>query len=559
MTGPILAIDQGTTNTKVLLVDGDGGILQRASRPVQLSYPHAGWVEQDAGALWTSVREAADECLAKARGMRPAGIAITNQRESVVVWERATGRPAGPVIVWQCRRTSERCERLRLDGVEHDLRDRTGLPIDPLFSATKLAWLLDTIPDGRRRAADGELCAGTIDSWLLWNLTGGAAHRCDASNASRTQLLNLRTLAWDDALLKLFGVPAEALPEIVPSSAMAGETIANGAIPAGLPIASMIGDSHAALFGQGGFRAGSVKATYGTGSSLMSATPELVFSDHGLCSTIAWSLGPPSSHPERSRGICTYALEGNISATGAALQWVAELLGLDDPGAVANLAASVESADGVFLVPAFVGLGAPHWAENARGLMTGITRGTGAPQLARAALESIAFQVRDVYAAMMSDIVIPSERSPACHPERAQRVAGSAPAGRGADSSTPGLRPSARNDEELALRPSARNDSVLLADGGASRSEVLMQFQADVLGVPVVRNNATDISALGAAYLAGLALGRWRSLDEIEALPKSLERFEPRMGDDERRAAVDAWREAVARCLYVPDAPRAER
>ena len=274
MSGPILAIDQGTTNTKVLLVDGDGRIVQRVSRPVQLAYPHAGWLEQNADALWQSVQEAADECLA--RDVRPAGVAITNQRESVVVWERATGRPAGPVVVWQCRRTSERCERLRLDGVESDVRARTGLPIDPLFSATKLAWLLDAIPDGRRRAADGELCAGTIDSWLLWNLTGGGGHRCDASNASRTQLLNLRTLAWDDALLQLFGVPASVLPEVVASSGIAGETVACGRLPAGVPIASMIGDSHAALFGQGGFRPGSVKATYGTGSSLMSAKPELL-------------------------------------------------------------------------------------------------------------------------------------------------------------------------------------------------------------------------------------------------------------------------------------------
>jgi glycerol kinase len=493
MSGPILAIDQGTTNTKVLLVGDDGGIVQRASRAVQLSYPQAGWVEQDADALWTSVREAADECLVGARGVRPSGIAITNQRESAVVWERATGRPVGPVVVWQCRRTSERCERLRLDGVESDVRDRTGLPIDPLFSATKLAWLLDRIPDGHRRATDGALCAGTIDSWILWNLTGGATHRCDVSNASRTQLLNLRTVAWDDSLLDVFGVPAAMLPEIVPSSGVVGETAACGRIPAGVSIASMIGDSHAALFGQGGFRAGSVKATYGTGSSLMSATPQLVFSDHGLCSTIAWGIGRE----------VVYALEGNISATGAALQWVAELLGLEDPAAAAELASRAESADGVFLVPAFVGLGAPYWAERARGLMTGITRGTTAAHLARAALESIAFQVHDVFAAMACD--------------------------------------------------GQMDAAVLLADGGASRSDVLMQFQADVIGTPVVRNNATDISALGAAYLAGLALGAWGSLDEIESLPKSLERFEPRMGDAERRAAIGAWRDAVARCLFVPD------
>jgi len=495
MTGPILTIDQGTTNTKALLVDGEGGIVRKASRPVPLNYPHPGWVEQDARAIWQSVQEAIDELLGGSK-VRPAGIAISNQRESVVVWDRKTGQPAGPVVIWQCRRTTERCEQLRRAGAEEMLRERTGLTIDPLFSATKLAWLLGEIPDGRRRAEAGELCAGTIDSWLLWNLTGGAEHRCDVSNASRTQLFNLRTLGWDESLLELFGVPARVLPEIRPSSGVAGETISRGELPAGIPIASMIGDSHAALFGQGGFRAGSVKATYGTGSSLMSRTPSLVFSDHGLSSTVAWGIGSDVA----------YALEGNISATGAALQWVSDLLGLDDPAAAAELAASVTRAEGVSFVPAFGGLGAPHWAERARGLVSGTTRSTGAPQLARAALEAIAFQVHDVFAAMLCDV--------------------------------------------------RADDAVLLADGGASRSDTLMQFQADVLGRPVVRNNAADISAIGAAYLAGLALGHWQSLDEIEALPKTLERFEPKLDEETREAALTEWRGAVARCLF--DAGQAE-
>ena len=522
MKGPILTIDQGTTNTKALLVDGEGGIVRKASRPVPLRYPHPGWVEQDARAIWQSVQEAIDELLGGSN-VRPAGIAISNQRESVVVWDRKTGQPAGPVVIWQCRRTTERCEQLRRAGVEEMLRERTGLTIDPLFSATKLAWLLGEIPDGRRRAEAGELCAGTIDSWLLWNLTGGAEHRCDVSNASRTQLFNLRTLAWDESLLELFGVPVRVLPEIRPSSGVAGETVDCGRLPAGVPVASMIGDSHAALFGQGGFRVGSVKATYGTGSSLMSATPELAFSTNGLSSTVAWGIGEEvqiprlaslarddsGRHPERSRGICTYALEGNISATGAALQWVSDLLGLDDPAAAAELAASVTSAEGVSFVPAFVGLGAPHWAERARGLVSGITRSTGAPQLARAALEAIAFQVHDVFAAMLCDV----------------RAA----------------------------------DAVLLADGGASRSDTLMQFQADVLGRPVVRNNAADISAMGAAYLAGLALGHWQSLDEIEALPKTLERFEPKLDAAAREAALAEWRGAVARCLFDAGSAGASR
>jgi glycerol kinase len=495
MTGPILAIDQGTTNTKALLVDVEGRIVQRASRPAQLTFPRPGWVEQDALALWQSVQDAVDDCLQRARGERPSAIAISNQRESVVVWERATGRAAGPVVSWQCRRTSERCERLRRDGMEPALRERTGLPIDPLFSASKLAWLLDEIPHGRGRAEDGELCAGTIDSWLLWNLTGGAVHCCDVSNASRTQLMNLQTLEWDSALLELFATPAAALPEIRPSSGVVGETVGCGGIAAGIPIASMVGDSHAALFAHGGFRPGTIKATYGTGSSLMRTTPALVFATSGLCSTVAWGLGDTT----------VYALEGNISATGAALQWIADLLGLSDPARAVELASSVDTADGVAFVPAFVGLGAPYWAERARGLMSGITRGTTAAHLARAALESIAFQVRDVLVAMECDA---------------------------------GL-----------------HGAVLLADGGASRSDTLMQFQADVIGTPVVRNDATDLSALGAAYLAGLAVGTWGSLDEIEALPKSLTRFEPRIDDDERGAVLTAWRGAVARCLLETDVP----
>jgi glycerol kinase len=318
-------------------------------------------------------------------------------------------------------------------------------------------------------------------------------HRCDVSNASRTQLMNLRTRQWDGALTELFGVPEPVLPEIAPSSGIFGETVQLGALPADVPIASMIGDSHAALFGQSGFREGTLKATYGTGSSLMSRTRGPVASDRGLSSTIAWGIGEEVD----------YALEGNISVTGAALQWVSDLLGLDDPAVAAELADRVEGSDGVYVVPAFVGLGAPHWAERARGLVTGITRGTTAAHLARAVLESIAFQVRDVFDAMASEI------------------------GAGAE--------------------------VLLADGGASRNDRLMQFQADVLGRPVLRNNDTEISALGAAQLAGLSVGHWKSLDEIAALPKSLDRFEPKMGRAERDALLAGWDTAVARCLFDPD------
>ncbi len=488
----ILAIDQGTTNTKALLIDAGGTIRHKASRPVDATFPQPGWVEQDPVSLWQSVQDAADACLASAGDPVLAGVAITNQRESVMVWERATGQPAGPMVTWQCRRTSAFCETLRQRGLDATLRERTGLPIDPLFSASKIRWLLDQSPEGRRRAEHGELCAGTVDSWVLWNLTGGTAHRCDVSNASRTQLLNLRTASWDGTLLDVFGIPAAMLPEVMPSNAHVGETVARGRLPAGVPIAGMIGDSHAALFGQSGFNPGAVKATHGTGSSLMSPLRALTFSERGIATTVAWGMGDD----------VTYALEGNISVTGAAVQWCADLLGLDDPAQAAALAAEVDHAEGLYLVPAFVGLGAPHWKEHARGLVTGITRGTTAAHFARAVVESIAFQIRDVFEAMAEE--------------------------RGTD------------------------PDVLLADGGGSANDALMQFQADLLGRPVLRNNAGEISALGAAHLAGLTLGLWDSTDALAALPRSLDRFEPRWSDATRKAAYDGWQRAIARTLYEP-------
>ena len=488
----ILAIDQGTTNTKVVLVDADGNIRHKASCPVDVTFPQPGWVEQDPVLLWQSVQNAVDACLTAAGDPVPAGIAITNQRESVMAWERATGKPVGPMVIWQCRRTSAFCEMLRGQGLESMIREHTGLPLDPLFSASKIRWLLDRTPDGHRRAEKGELCAGTVDSWVLWNLTGGKAHRCDVSNASRTQLLNLRTANWDGALLAVFGIPAAMLPEVMPSNTHFGETVGQGGLPAGVPVASMIGDSHAALFGQSGFKPGAVKATYGTGSSLISPLSALAFSERGIATTVAWGLDEN----------VVYALEGNISATGSAVQWYADLLGLDNPAEAAALATRADHADGLYIVPAFVGLGAPHWQEKARGLITGITRGTTAAHLARAVVESIAFQIRDVFDAM-------------------------------------------------AEEASASLD-ILLADGGGSCNDMLMQLQADLLGRPVLRNNASDISALGAAYLAGLTLGFWGSTDELAALPRSLDRFEPQWSEATREAAYDGWRHAIARTLYDP-------
>ena len=489
----ILAIDQGTTNTKALLVNDAGVVVSRATRPLRQTFPHPGWVEQDAAAIWQSVREAIDECLQATGEHELAALAISNQRESVMLWDRRTGRPIGPVVIWQCRRTASFCEGLRESGMEKTLRERTGLTIDPLFSASKARWLLDNVEGARVKAERGELCLGTMDSWALWNLTGGAVHACDVTNASRTQLFDLRQLKWDEELLALFGIPAAILPEVNSSSAVYGASASIGKLPAGVPIASLIGDSHAALYGQAGFEPGTVKATYGTGSSLMTLTAEPVISEQGLSTTIAWAIAAESQQVH-------YALEGNISATGAAAQWLGEFLGLPDPARdVARLASDAPGAEGLYLVPAFVGLGAPYWNEAARGLLTGLTRGTTAAQVARATIESIAYQIRDVFDVM----------------------AATAPAGL----------------------------SALLADGGGSSNDALMQFQADILGCPVLRCEAPDVSALGAAYLAGLAVELWQSEKEIVALPRERTRFEPRLSSSEREKLYAGWRQAVKRAL----------
>jgi glycerol kinase len=489
--GNILAIDQGTTNTKVLLVSPDGMVLARATRPLKLSFPRPTWVEQDAIEIWQSVREAIDECLMAVDDLRPAAIALTNQRESVVVWERESGQPLSPVIGWQCRRTVDFCSQLRAQGREAFLVERTGLGIDPLFSASKMNWMLDHLPDGRRRAELGDVCLGTMDSWVLWNLTGGRVHACDVTNASRTQLFDIHRLEWSDELFALFDVPAAALPEVRASSDDFGSSVALGRLPAGVPIAALIGDSHAALFGQAGFHPGSVKATYGTGSSLMTPTPTAVLSQRGLSTTIAWAL-------ERTH--VTYALEGNISVAGAVVQWLGEFLGMENPAEeVAGLADRVENSAGLYLVPAFVGLGAPYWNDAARGLISGLTHGSSSAHLARAAVEAISYQVRDVFDVMQIEA--------------------------GADL------------------------KVLLADGGASRNMTLMQFQADMLGLPVLQNVSADVSALGAVYLAGQKTGQWQSLEEITQLPRLQTRFEPQMAAHDREALYAGWQMAVARAL----------
>jgi glycerol kinase len=485
-SGHILALDQGTTNTKALLIDESGTIIASASHPVSQSYPFPAWVEQDAMELWHSVQSVIESCLVAAGTRRLAALAVTNQRESVLLWERRSGQPLGPCIGWQCRRTASACEELKANGYEALIRERTGLMIDPLFSATKVRWLLDHVEDGQHRAEQGELCVGTVDSWLLWNLTGGQIHGCDVSNAARTQLFNIKTLCWDEDLLALFGIPQAALPVVKPSSAVHGTTARSASLPAGIPVGSLVGDSHAALFGQAGFRPGVIKATYGTGTSLMTPTAEPVMSRHGLATTVAWGCGNQ----------VTYALEGNIPVTGAAVQWLGDFLGYTNSAQdVAKLAASVPDTHGLYFVPAFVGLGAPYWVEGARGVMTGFTQGTTAAHLARATLEAITYQVRDVFDAMQKDLDIPL--------------------------------------------------SVLLADGGASQNDHLMQLQADILGKSVQRNSASDVSALGAAYLAGLAVGIWSSADEIEGLTRRSDCFMPQMSESERERLYTGWCRAI--------------
>ena len=484
----ILAIDQGTTNTKALLIDRSGRIVASASRPLSLRCPQPTWVEQDAWELCASAVEAAGECLDRGGGAPPAAIGISNQRESVIVWDRRTGEPVGPCVTWQCRRAAPFCAALRERGAECLVKTRTGLPLDPLFSASKAHWLLEHTPDGFRRAADGDLCVGTVDSWLLWNLTGKAVHATDLTNASRTQLLNLGSLDWDPELLSLFSIPRAALAAVHPSSHLFGATALCGAIPAGVPICAMAGDSHAALFGHGVFAPGSVKATYGTGSSLMTVTEGPASSATGLSTTIAWS------RPGEMR----YALEGNIPVTGAAVPWFGNLLRLPSPTEdIARLALTVSDSAGVYVVPAFAGLGPPYCDDAARGVIAGLTQATTAAHVARAVIESIAFQVCDVFAAMEQD--------------------------------------------------TARTLPELLAGGGASRNDLLMQFQADILERPVVRSATPDVSALGAAWLAGLLSGAWRSLEELERLPRAGDRFLPKMAPSDRARLRDGWHDAVRR------------
>jgi len=491
----ILALDQGTTGSTALLIHQDGTVRGRGYREFTQHYPQPGWVEHDPEELVRVSLEAMREVLASA-GERPAGLGITNQRETVVLWDRRTLAPVGPAIVWQDRRTSDRCRELRESGAEDLLRQRTGLVADPYFSATKLEWLLRD-RDVRRRAERGELAAGTVESWLVARLTDGRVHVTDHSNASRTLLYSLAARDWDPELLALFGVPRGLLPDIVPSAGTVGET-GPSHLGVSLPIAGLAGDQQAALFGQGCSREGLAKNTYGTGAFL------LVYAGDRLPSPPPGVLATAACGP---RGEPAYALEGSVFIAGAAVQWLRDGLGLLKVAAESEaLARSVPDTGGVHFVPAFVGLGTPHWEAEARGTITGITRGTTRAHLVRAALEAMAFSSAELLRAMAES----------------------------GDLQVPALR----------------------VDGGASANDWLMQFQADVLGVPVERPDMVETTALGAAGLAGLALGVWKGSDDFLA-GRRFERFTPTLGASERKAVTLAWERAVGAALAWARAPLA--
>ncbi|ESQ79502.1 glycerol kinase GlpK [Asticcacaulis sp. YBE204] len=491
----ILALDQGTTSSRAIVFDAKGRIKKIAQKEFRQIFPQPGWVEHEARDIWSTQVGVAQEAITGA-GLRASDIAaigITNQRETTVIWDRATGQPIHNAIVWQDRRTAGICDALRAAGHEAVFQQKTGLLLDAYFSGTKIKWLLDNVDGARAKAERGELAFGTIDSWLVWNLTGGDLHITDASNASRTLFYNLHTGDWDDELLGLLEIPRSLLPEVRSNSEVYGTT-AEGLFGARIPIAGMAGDQQAATFGQVCHERGMAKNTYGTGCfMLMNTGGDLMPSANKLLTTLAWQ-----------RDTATYALEGSVFVAGALVQWLRDGLGIiRSSSEIEALAATVPDTDGVCLVPAFVGLGAPHWDAYARGTLIGLTRGTTKAHIARAALEAIAFQSADVLEAMQRD---------------------------GGDL------------KELRV------------DGGASANNLMMQFQADILGVPVVRPTVTETTALGAAYLAGLAVGYWADTEELRALWQVDRVFEPAMSDDERAGRLATWRKAVERSKGWVDA-----
>jgi len=491
MRAYILALDQGTTSSRAILFDRDGSPVSQAQQEFPQIFPHPGWVEHNPEEIWSSQMVAASHAIARA-GIdirKISSIGITNQRETTILWERSTGHPVHNAIVWQCRRTAPNCERLKASGWDSEIRKRTGLVLDPYFSGTKLQWLLETIPGLRDRAEKGELAFGTVDSWLVWRLSGGRLHITDASNASRTLLFNVHTSEWDETLLEAMRIPRVVLPKVVPSSQVYGETDPAVFFGAALPIAGIAGDQQAALFGHGCFAQGNTKNTYGTGAFLLTNTgAKPIPSKAGLLTTIAWQIDETT----------TYALEGSVFTAGAVIQWLRDgLCILPDAAASEALATSVDDCGGVYFVPAFTGLGAPYWDPYARGAILGITRGTTREQLVRAAVEAMAYQTRDVMDAMKADSGI----------------------------------------EVASLR----------VDGGASVMDLLLQFQADLLGLEVQRPVVSETTAQGAAYLAGLAVGYWSGLDQIEEIWRAEKVFSPSADAARMDSLYAGWKRAVER------------
>ncbi len=486
----VMAIDQGTTSTRAIIFDAESNPVSSVSKEIEQHYPRPGWVEHDPNEIWLSVLAVIAKALVEA-DIKPASIkaiGITNQRETTIVWDRLTGRPIQNAIVWQSRQSQEICDDLKKAGKEPLFKQKTGLLLDPYFSGTKIKWILDNVEGAKKRAEDGELLFGTVDSWLIYKLTGGKVHVTDYTNASRTLLYNIHELDWDEELLKILGVPKTMLPKVRPSSEVYGRTVAHHFFGKRIPIAGIAGDQQAALFGQTCFDAGMVKNTYGTGNFMLMNTGEKpVESAHGLLTTIAWGLGEK----------VTYALEGSVFVSGSAVQWLRDGLKIIDGAEdTEGLAASLKDNEGVYFVPAFVGLGTPHWDSDMRGSFFGLTRGAGKAHFARAALEAICYQSYDVLRAMEEDTGMPI---------RSFKV-----------------------------------------DGGATVNEFLMQFQADILDLEVVRAEIQETTALGAAYLAGLAVGYWESPEEIRKIWKTDKTFTPKMEKTDRERHLIGWQRAIA-------------
>lgn len=485
----ILAIDQGTTGTTVLIIDKEMNILEKVNNEFPQHYPEPGWVEHNPEEIWACTQKTIEEAIraAEVDPDRIAGIGITNQRETTILWDRKTGQSIYNAIVWQDRRTAPLCDKLKKKGLEKIIRKKTGLVLDPYFSATKIAWILENVPDIREKAARGDIVFGTIDTYLTWKLTNGAAHVTDVSNASRTLLMNIQNLKWDPELLKIFKVPVQMLPEIKSSSEVYGTTSEIDGLPDGIPVAGIAGDQQAALFGQACFNAGEAKCTYGTGSFLLMNTgSQLVSSKSGMLTTVAWKIGNKVS----------YALEGSAFIAGASVQWLRDgLKMIQKSSEIEALAYSVPDSGGVIFVPGFVGLGAPHWRPEARGMISGLSRGTTLAHIARACLEGIAFLQYDILQAMQKDL--------------------------------------------------GKKLKILKVDGGASVNNLLMQFQSDILGVDLVRPQAVETTGLGAAFLAGLAVGLWKDQKEIADHWKEDKTFTPQMNKKEVALHLKHWADAV--------------